>query len=296
MTSVYIIADIEGSTGCSKREDASLFNDGWVRACVELSRDIDHLGRQLLNSGIERVRVKDFHRTGHNLFREIIDTGIELDQGYKIDPIVGIGEAHNFDYLMMTGMHAASGTDGFLPHTLTSKFAAVEVNGRLLTEAELFASSVAPAGVSPVFFSGCPIACAQAQNAIRQMQTFSVEKPMTESPAKIREALGNAAISSINKATDKTYVPEGPFATTIRMRDGAIMADKLRHRWKIEGSDSELHFNSQDIHALYLQLIKLAYLTPFTNAQLKYSLMVANLAGRLAHRWARHRARWLKLF
>ena len=29
MTAIYIIADIEGSSGCNERTDAQLFNDGW---------------------------------------------------------------------------------------------------------------------------------------------------------------------------------------------------------------------------------------------------------------------------
>ena len=38
-------------------------------------------------------------------------------------------------------MHAASGTDGFLSHTLTSRIAQLEVNRRPLAEVELFAVS-----------------------------------------------------------------------------------------------------------------------------------------------------------
>lgn len=296
MTSVFIIADIEGSTGCLKREDSQLFNDGWVKACVELSRDIDHIGRQLLNSGIRKVRVKDFHRTGYNLFRELIDEGIELDQGFKTGPVAGIGEVKGFDYLLMVGMHAASGTDGFLPHTLTSKFASIEVNGRPMTEAELFASSMAPAGVAPAFFSGCPQACLQASKAIKNLQTFAIEKPLVDSPAKIREKLSTAAISSISSTSDRLYIPEGPFNTTIKMRDGEKQAQKLRQCWKIEGNGNELRFSSPSIHILYWQLIRLAYLTPFSEKYLNTSLMTANLAGRLAHYWARYRAKRLGLF
>jgi len=295
MTSVLIIADIEGSTGCHNRQDSQLFNDGWVRACVELSRDIDQIGRQLLNSGVSRVRVKDFHRTGYNLFREIIDEGIEIDQGYQIGPIIGIGEARGFNRLLMTGMHAASGTDGFLPHTLTSKFAGIFVNGEPLTEAELFAASVAPAGLVPTFFSGCETACRQAARAIKNIKTFMVNKPLAETPQSIRENLAHAAVSSLNSFSEKPFTPEGPFNVVVKMRDGEKAAAKLRKTWKFPGESDELHFSSDNIHTLYWQLVRLAYLKPFYEKHLATAINIANMSGRLTQIWARRRAKKLGL-
>ena len=295
MTSVLIIADIEGSTGCHNRQDSQLFNDGWVRACVELSRDIDQIGRQLLNSGVSRVRVKDFHRTGYNLFREIIDEGIEIDQGYQIGPIIGIGEARGFNRLLMTGMHAASGTDGFLPHTLTSKFAGIFVNGEPLTEAELFAASVAPAGLVPTFFSGCETACRQAARAIKNIKTFMVNKPLAETPQSIRENLAHAAVSSLSSFSEKLFIPEGPFNVVVKMRDGEKAAAKLRKTWKFPGESDELHFSSDNIHTLYWQLVRLAYLKPFYEKHLATAINIANMSGRLTQIWARRRAKKLGL-
>ena len=295
MTSVLIIADIEGSTGCHNRQDSQLFNDGWVRACVELSRDIDQIGRQLLNSGVSRVRVKDFHRSGYNLFREIIDEGIEIDQGYQIGPIIGIGEARGFNCLLMTGMHAASGTDGFLPHTLTSKFAGIFVNGEPLTEAELFAASVAPAGLVPTFFSGCETACRQAARAIKNIKTFMVNKPLAETPQSIRENLAHAAVSSLNSFSEKPFTPEGPFNVVVKMRDGEKAAAKLRKTWKFPGESDELHFSSDNIHTLYWQLVRLAYLKPFYEKHLATAINIANMSGRLTQIWARRRAKKLGL-
>lgn len=295
MTSVFVIADIEGSTGCRQRSDAQLFNDGWVRACVEMSLDIDCLGQRLLTAGASKIRVKDFHRTGFNLFRELIDSRIELDQGYKAGPVAGIGVVKNFDRLIMTGMHAASGTAGFLPHTLTSKFASVTANGRLLTEAELFASSLAPAGLIPVFFSGCGVACRQAAEAIGGLHTFSVDKPLHDEMQQIRSRLADAAVQSMNQARGRPFQFSGPFDVVISMRDGEAAAAKLRKRWQMHGKNAEIIFSSPDADSLYRQLISLAYLTPLTETYLHTALKVANISGRLAHFWARRRAKQLGL-
>ena len=82
--------------------------------------------------------------------------GVDIDNDAD-DPDPG-----DADGLMMLGMHAASGTGGFLAHTLTSRLASLEVNGRPLAEIELFAASLAPHNIPVIFFSGCPVACAQA--------------------------------------------------------------------------------------------------------------------------------------
>lgn len=295
MTAIYIIADIEGSSGCNERTDAQLFNDGWVRACVALSHDINAIGKSLLAAGIERVRVKDFHRTGYNIFGELLDEKIEIDQGYNASPIPGIGKACGFELLYMTGMHAASGLEGFIPHTLTSKFATILVNGRHLTEAELFASSVAKTGLVPAFFSGCEIACRQAHTAISGLQTFTINKPLSEPAETIRANLAAAAVKAISAGNRQPFTPSGPFAVVIKMRDGNQAAEKLRKTWCLDGSYDELLFDSPDMESLYWQLIRIAYLNPFAERHLNSALTIANISGRLAHLWARRRAKSLKL-
>lgn len=291
MSTVLILADIEGSTGCLQREDAQLFNTGWARACHELSQDLNVLCRSLKSAGASRIRIKDFHRTGYNIFGDMLDSDIELDQGYSAGPAIGIGDIAGFDMLMMTGMHAASGTDGFLPHTLTSKFAAVEVNGRYLCEAELFSASVAAYGLRPVFFSGCPAACAQAAEAIRGIAAYTVEKPLQGKAESVREQLATAAAQAFTQARKsglpQPYQPVGPFSTRIRMRDSAAAANDLRKAWGLAGEHDEIHFVVDDMHALYWQLIKLAYLRPLTSRFLKPALKIANLAGKIAWLWAR---------
>jgi len=301
MTKILILADIEGSTACLKREDAQLFNDGWVRACIGLTLDLNEICRSLLKAGAKHIRIKDFHRTGYNIFKELLIEGVALDQGYKSGPAIGIGDVSGYDLLMMVGLHAASGTPGFLPHTLTSKLAEIEVNDHPLCEAELFASSVAAYGLRPAFFSGCREACSQAAWVIPGLIVCEVEKPLTEPAAKIREKLAAQAAEALDMFTRNPdqlpppHRPAGPFDARITMRDGATVAEKMRKRWKLHGSDDMIEFSAPDMTALYWQLIKIAYLTPAICRSLEFSLRAANLAGKIAHLWARRRLNNFKI-
>ena len=173
---ILILADIEGSSGCGSYRASKFLTRSWARACAAMSMDVDAVVRALFDAGIERVTVKDFHRTAYNLLPELIDLRARIIHGYHQGPVPGLGHPEDADAVMMLGMHAASGTSGFLPHTLTSRIARVTVNGRALTELELFSASLAPFGIGPVFFSGCPVACAQACERIPGIYTVAIDK------------------------------------------------------------------------------------------------------------------------
>jgi hypothetical protein len=98
-----------------------------------------------------------------------------------LGPVPGIGDPGDADAVLMLGMHAASGTNGFLPHTLTSRLAKLVVNGRPMAEVELFAASLAPFNIVPIFFSGCPVACQQARERIRGVRTHAIDKSLSSS-------------------------------------------------------------------------------------------------------------------
>ena len=79
--------------------------------------------------------MQDFHRTGFNLIPGLIDKRAGLNSGYKTKPIPAIGDPGHAKGLIMIGMHASSGSKGFIGHTLTSRIKRIECNGKLLSEA-----------------------------------------------------------------------------------------------------------------------------------------------------------------
>ena len=164
---VLIIADIEGSSGCWDYAASSFLKPEWALACADMTLDVAAVVQALFSKGVQEIVVKDFHRTGFNLLPEWIDRRARVDQGYTAGPIPGMGDPGRAEAVLFVGLHAASGSEGFLPHTMTSRLAQVQVNGRLLPEVTLFAALLASHGIRPVFFSGCPAACRQAAAEIQ---------------------------------------------------------------------------------------------------------------------------------
>lgn len=290
---ILLIADIEGSSGCFDYGASSFMGNGWPKACREMSLDINAVVSALYHAGVETVYVIDFHRTGHNLFPRMIDSRATLIQGYAKGPVPGIGDPTDATGLIMVGMHAPSGSEGFLPHTLTSRISRLMVNGIPMSEAQLFSASLAPFGISPLFFSGCPEACKHVATAIKDISCLAIDKFSREKlfdAISWREKLATMAVLAIEKTNVRVHNPPGPFHAVVTMREGKKAARKIAVRWNFNHKGADLHLDAKNLQELYGMLIKLAYLTPLTLKILPLGLPLYNGMGKLGRLWAEVRS------
>ncbi len=265
----------------------------WARACLAMTRDVNALATALLNAGV-RVTIHDFHRTGYNLIREHIDPRAKLVQGYRRGPVPGIGHPGTAEAVMFIGLHAASGTDGFLAHTLTSRITHLVVNGRPLTEVELFAASLALYEIQPIFFTGCPVACIQARTAIPGITTFAAPKPFPDGVSGLKEwrqALARAAVGALEAKAPPPFLPPGPFHAEIRFRDGTAAARQVQTRWGFERVGNTILLEADTMAKLYNDLIKAAYLTPLIQMFLPLGLWLHRILGIIGMIWVKSRLR-----
>ncbi len=289
---ILIIADIEGSSGCWNYGASSFMTDEWAHACVSMSLDMDAVVRALYDAGVKKITIKDFHRTGYNLLPELIDPRAKIVSGYIKGPVPGLGDPEDAEVLMLIGMHAASGSGSFLAHTLTSRVASLRVKERLMSEVELFSASLAHYGIRPVFFSGCPAACEQAEETIKGIGTYGIDK--SSGPGSIdimnwRAGLANAAVESLNNNKTEPYLPKGPFHAILAMRDGEEAAKKIADRWRLDREGNNIFLRTSNINDLYNDLIRICYLTPGIERMITPALFLYNLWGRLGLAWARKR-------
>ena len=289
-----MIADIEGSSGCWNHRASSFMTRDWARASVEMTRDVNVVVQALFNSGVEHIQIKDFHRTGYNLLPEKIDGRADVIQGYRNGPVPGVGDPGSAEGIYFIGMHAASGTNGFLAHTLTSGIEQLEVNGKPLSEVELFSSSLAPFGLKPLFFTGCPVACEQAVGAIENIAVYPIDKAVGRQRFDVvswRSGLAKAATAALENNLTDPYRPAGPFQALVKMRDGEVVARKIANRWKLDRRKNEILINAGDMQELFMQLIRICYLTPLVEKMLPLSLAAYNLRGRFGLAWIRRQIR-----
>lgn len=266
----------------------------WPNACLEMTRDVDTAVKALFDAGVQQVTVKDFHRTGYNLLQERIDPRGRIVSGYRWKPVPGIGDPGSAEGVLFLGMHAASGTKGFLAHTLSSRIQNLLTNGQPLPEVSLFAASLAPHGIRPVFFSGCPVACQQASAVIPGIHTHSIDKspgPGDFDAIGWRKSLANAIRSALSDSHPAPYEPRGPFEVVASMRAGEAAACKLARQWKFDRQGADLYLRADSLDRIYTQLVRLCYLTPLTARILPLALWLNNLKGRWGLAWVRRQLR-----
>jgi D-amino peptidase len=291
-TNILIISDIEGSSGCWDYESSSFLKEKWAFACLEMSLDVNAVAEALFKNGAERIIVKDFHRTGYNLLPEFIHPRVKLVSGYRTGPVPGLGDPESSTAVMMLGMHSASGSGGFLAHTMTSRIKKLTVNEELMSEIELFAASLAPWNISPVFFSGCPVACLQAEEAVKNISTYPIDKSHGEGSLESeswRKGLAEAAVKAMGNHSTVPFKKEGPFKAILSMREGSEYAGKLAARWGFSSTGNKIFIKADDMNSLYYSLIRLCYLTPVLEKILPLGIRLYNLWGRLGQSWVRYK-------
>ena len=291
---ILIVADIEGSSGCWGYQGSAFMTRDWVRACEALTDDVGAVARALLNAGVRTVTVKDFHRTGYNLLVERLPAAMQVISGYRIGPVPGMGAPPAAEAVIFLGLHAASGTRGFLAHTLTSRLSDIRVNGRILPEVQLFAASLAPFGIGTLLFSGCTEACRQARTVVPGVTTYALDKSRGPDGFDVqgwRQGLAKAAAGALDQQPSPVVMPEGPLHTVVTMRDGPEVAAGIARRWGLHQDNDRLRFEATDIHHLYRELIRICYLTPWIERRLHWLLPLFNLKGRLGMMWVRQQIR-----
>ena len=187
-------------------------------------------------------------------------------------------------------MHAASGSGGFLAHTLTSRIQRLDVNGSLMPEVALFSGVLAPYGIRPIFFSGCPIACAQAGEIIDGINTYAIDKSRDYIRFDVglwRKGLAEAVVDAVKNRHTAPYDLTGPFEVKMTMRDGESIARRLARRWRLEHDQATICFRAMSVNELYLQLIRLCYLSPWLEKIQPLALGAFNLKGRVGLQWVR---------
>ena len=291
---VLILADIEGCSGCRDRAGSAWLTTAWVEACAAMTADVNAVIAALAAAGVEQITVQDFHRTGFNLWRDHLPAWVEVRQGYRPGPVPGLGTAPAADAVMLLGMHAASGTAGFLPHTLTSRIRHLTLNGTPVAEVQLFTAALAERGIRPLFFSGCPVACAQAAAALPGIAVWPIhdEERTPAAAPRWRTAMAQAAAAALTGfACARPYDPPGPLTVEIGWRGGTAATRAVATKWHLPTQDHVITLSARTLTDIYRRLVQICYLEPWQIVWLPVALRLYRVLGRLGLALAR---RWLQ--
>jgi D-aminopeptidase len=177
---------------------------------------------------------------------------------------------------------------------MTSRLADVQVNGRPLPEVALFAALLAPYGIRPVFFSGCPDACRQATAEIPGIATFPIDKqngPERFDACAWRRELARNAVAALSNDVPRPLAGKGPFDVRVAFWEGEGAARQAARRWGLKQEGRTVRFTVDDLQALFIVLSRICYLVPALLPILPLALRLQNAKGRLGLAWVRRQLR-----
>ncbi|MGB3564872.1 MAG: M55 family metallopeptidase [Thermoanaerobaculia bacterium] len=178
---VYISADLEGVAGAVTPEQ--LGPDGF-----EYSRFRELMTAEVLAAiegaraaGATEILVSDSHGNGQNLLLERFPEEITIIRSWPRPLMMMEGIDSSFDAAVFIGYHAATTTAaGVRAHTLSSaRLAAVELNGKPMSEAGLNAAIAGHFGVPVVMISGDDVTVEETRRLLGRVEGAAVKRAIS---------------------------------------------------------------------------------------------------------------------
>ncbi len=174
---IFIIADIEGSVGVSKRSQCYFLKPDFQYGRHCLTDDVNAVVKGALQAGADRIIVRDTHETGSNIIQENLYPGVEYIGSQLDRPFPILGDPRGADLVFLVASHARSGSpSGFFAHTFFGGFSEVRINGSPVGEAFIYAATLSEWGIPIGFNSGDTTAIHESLSIMPWLKTVEVPK------------------------------------------------------------------------------------------------------------------------
>ncbi|MCP4343928.1 MAG: M55 family metallopeptidase [Desulfobacterales bacterium] len=152
--SALIMADIEGIAGVYDKQQCKPGTPAWVEARGLITADVNSAIKGLREAGVSNIAVKDMHGPGFNVDIRKLESDVPCFRGHFWKPVPLMGVVPAADCAVMIGWHAGPDQqDGFSPHIVHKALRSLKINGKLVTEVELFSAVLGEHGIPAVFLT-----------------------------------------------------------------------------------------------------------------------------------------------
>lgn len=200
---LYISADIEGVTGMAHWDEADKAHADYAWFRERMHREVAATCDGALAGGATAITIKDAHASGRNLHPDRFDGPVSLIRGWSGHPYGMVQDIDgSYAGLAVVGYHSP-GTSGGNPlsHTLTGRYARVEINGNHVSELLLSVMTAQAHGVPTLFVAGDAGLCAAAEQLVPDVVVVAtghgvghstVSRPAAEVLDALREGMTRA--------------------------------------------------------------------------------------------------------
>lgn len=216
---VFIVADMEGSTGLERLEEIFRGLPGYGTFRQIMAGDANAVIQGAIEGGATEIVVSDAHGYMCNIYPDDLVPGVRLYRGQlRREWCQMKGFDEGYDAVIMIGFHAKSGTtDAILAHTWITGFRDVRINGQSVPEPSLNGYLAGAFGVPVVMLSGDDRVIEEARPVLGDIHYAQLKKsvgfykgihlPIDKSRALLKETARKAVQDAIKIPPLKCDLP-----------------------------------------------------------------------------------------
>src|SRR4051794_8245728 len=181
---IYISVDMEGASGVTRWEDVVTRGQDYQRARSWMTADVNAAVAGARRAGATEFVVEENHGVEMlcNLVLDEIDPDADVVRGLpRNGPTTAAALDDSFDAVFLVAHHAKVGDyPGFCAHTISyGGYADVRLDGRSVSEGEIFATIAAENGVPTALITGDDIVAAEMSKVAPGIETAIVKRAMS---------------------------------------------------------------------------------------------------------------------
>jgi D-amino peptidase len=214
---IYVSIDMEGVSGVTRWEDVATRGQDYQRARSWLTADVNAAVAGARDAGATEFVVEENHGVEMltNVLLDEVDPEVDVVRGI---PRGGITTAaaldESYDAIFLVGHHAKVGDyPGICAHTISyGEYADVRLDGRSISEGEIFATIAAQHGVPTALITGDDIVCAELAKVVPGIEQAVVKHALSRTggriipPVRAQRIIRDAA----RRATERVAAGERP--------------------------------------------------------------------------------------
>lgn len=229
---IYLSVDMEGISGVTRWADVVARGQDYQTARRWMTGDVNAAIAGARSAGATEIVVEENHGTEMlcNLLLDEIDPDVDVVRGQPRGGATTMWALDDsFDAVFLVGHHASSGDyPGICAHTISySHYKDVRMDGRSLSEGEMFALAAAQHGVPTALIAGDDVVCGIMQKLCPTIETAVVKRAISREsarivpPARARGIIRDAAARAVERVRERVVdapEPRPPFAIVVELR------------------------------------------------------------------------------
>jgi D-amino peptidase len=230
---IYISVDMEGVSGVTRWADVVTRGQDYQRARHWMTADVNAAVAGARAAGATEFVVEENHGVEMlcNLLLDEIDPEVDVVRGQPrggASTMAALDDS--FDAMFLVGHHAsASDYPGICAHTISyTAYKDVRLDGRPLTEGEMFALAAAQRGVPTALIAGDDVVAGILQKVCPGIETAIVKRALSREaavimpPVRARRLIHDAAgraVERVRAGDIDAPEPRPPFAVEVELRE-----------------------------------------------------------------------------